>query len=632
MIIATAGHVDHGKTALVAALTGIDTDRLAEEKQRGLTIDLGFAYTDTKSGGRLGFIDVPGHIRFISNMLAGVAAIDQALLVVALDDGVMPQTVEHLEILNLLGINQGIIALTKTDRCDLARVASVTSQVKQLVAGSFLDQADIYPVSAVTGEGIAQLRIALEAASDETGTDKSQVDAACFRLAIDRSFNIKGTGLVVTGSVFSGRVSKGDAVYLMPGDISLRVRGLHTQNQPATSAQVGDRCAVNITGNQLKPADIHRGNWLSTNPGEPTKRVDVMLSLAKSEQKPVSHWTPVHLHAAANHVTARLAILESGKLGPGEMGLVQLVLDASINLCTGDRVIVRNQSAERTLGGGIVIDPWSPKRGRARPERIAYLHDLALAISQTSATKCLHTMLKHFDTGISMQRLAGMFNLRKDALSRILGTLPVLQLEDGGILLRAHLLNHYHWLETKLSAWHESHPDKPGLAVNQIHQTFARHWSSGLLRYVVTQMLKQHRLTQEGNLLRHPEHRLHLSNTETALWQKIESLLQVSPTKPPVLHDLAAQCSIQPRLLEKTLQRVAQLGLVVHPVKNRYFLPAALEELQSLVDKTAKPDGSFTVQQFRDASGIGRNLSIEILEHFDRQGITRRIGDRRELL
>ena len=346
---------------------------MPKKKQRGLTIDLGFAYiksTAIKSTASLGFVDVPGHSRFISNMLAGVPAIEHALLVVALDDGVMPQTIEHLEILQLLNIGQGSIVLTKTDRTDPSRLAQVRHQLKQLVAGTFLQQADIYPVSALSGEGIEPLRLALEAAAEALDVQQHRgeqhLEKGCFRLAIDRSFTIKGTGLVVTGSVFSGSVQQGDKVYLMPEKLALRVRGIHTQDQPATSARAGDRAALNITGNALKSTQIHRGNWLTTNLSAATDRVDALLRLTTSEQKPLAHWTPVHLHAAANHVTARLAMLESGHLAPGERGLVQLQLDAPINLCTGDRLIVRDQSAARTLGGGIVLDPWSPKRGRAK--------------------------------------------------------------------------------------------------------------------------------------------------------------------------------------------------------------------------------------------------------------------------
>ena len=249
MIVATAGHVDHGKTSLVQLLTGVDTDRLKEEKQRGLTIDLGFAYTDTETGGRLGFVDVPGHIRFINNMLAGVSAIDLALLVVAADDGVMPQTVEHLDVLQLLGIQRGIIAVTKIDRVEAHRVDEVIGELEVLTASTFLAGADVYPVSSLSGEGVDTLKLALDIAAEETARRAAD---GLFRLAIDRRFSVHGSGIVVTGSVFAGNVSIGDNLILMPQGTPVRVRGLHTQNQSAESATAGDRCAVNLTGNRLE--------------------------------------------------------------------------------------------------------------------------------------------------------------------------------------------------------------------------------------------------------------------------------------------------------------------------------------------------------------------------------------------
>ena len=376
MIIATAGHVDHGKTSLVNALTGIDTDRLKEEKQRGLTIDLGFAYSDAESGERLGFVDVPGHTKFINNMLAGVSAIDCALLVIAADDGVMPQTLEHLEILNLLGIDHGLIALTKIDRCDELQISRTLEQISKVVSRTFLKDAEIYPVSATTNEGMETLQIALELTADEIEHRKQNGQ---FRLAIDRRFSIKGSGVVVTGSVFSGSISVGDELFLMPQEIPVRIRGLHTQNQEAEMAIAGDRCAVNISGQGLELELIHRGNWLTTNPAVATARVDVELAISPSETRPFSHWTPVHIHSAANHVTGRVALLETTdttRIAPGAEGLAQLVFDPPINLCFGDRIVIRDQAATRTIGGGKVINTTSPKRGRAKPERIEQLRQL----------------------------------------------------------------------------------------------------------------------------------------------------------------------------------------------------------------------------------------------------------------
>lgn len=630
MIIATAGHVDHGKTSLVNALTGVDTDRLEEEKKRGLTIDLGFAYTNTESGERLGFVDVPGHIRFINNMLAGVSAIDFALLVIAADDGVMPQTREHLDILDLLGIPEGIIALTKTDRCDEAQIAATIDGINEAVTGTFLEGADIYPVSSTTGEGIDTLQLALDIAA----TDRQQrSDAGQFRLAIDRRFSVKGAGMVVTGSVFSGGVSIGDEILLMPQNVPVRVRGLHTQNEETTSAVAGDRCAVNITSNQLELDDISRGNWLTTNRSKPSNRVDIRLQVLRSELRPLTHWTPVHIHTAANHVSGRIALLAPTRLAPGETGLAQLVFEPPINVCVGDRIVIRDQAALRTIGGGTVISPYSPKRGRARPQR---LETLAL-IDPVRADESIYALLEHAATGIASDELTQTFNL-SDAHAAGLFDYPDL-LHPGadtpnapGALL-IHQDRFQQCLQTLgelLDQWHEKNPGKAGLPHNQI-KALVRTWPDVLVSQLIDQLLANAELERNGNLLKRPGHGVQLDQKEMKVWEAVLPLLQADLIKPPVLHDLAASVGEDPKQLEKILKQVIKTGQLVRPVKNRFFLVEAIDELKQWLHQVAAETGSFTVQDYRDATGIGRNLCIELLEYFDRQGITRRVGDARSL-
>ena len=350
MIIATAGHIDHGKTALVKALTGIDTDRLPEEKKRGMSIDLGFAYHPLSSGQVLGFVDVPGHERFIRNMLAGVTGIDYALLIVAADDGPMPQTEEHLAILDLLGVRDGVIALTKIDRVDAARLEEVTTEIEVLIAGSGLEGADIMPVSAINGTGVDDLRVHLETMTDLIGDREGE---GHFRLAIDRCFSVQGAGLVVTGGVFSGKVNVGDHLTLSPQGIDVRVRGIHAQNKESEAGVSGQRCALNITGADLKSTEVHRGGWLVANDiHAPVARFDARLRVLKSEARPLRHWTPVHVHLGAAELPGRIAVLGEKSIAPGSSGLVQVVLDRRIGVLKGDGFILRDQSAQRTIAGG----------------------------------------------------------------------------------------------------------------------------------------------------------------------------------------------------------------------------------------------------------------------------------------
>ena len=627
MIIATAGHVDHGKTSLVNALTGIDTDRLKEEKQRGLTIDLGFAYSDAESGERLGFVDVPGHTKFISNMLAGVSAIDCALLVVAADDGVMPQTLEHLEILNLLGIDYGLIALTKIDRCDEEQISRTLEQINEVVSRTFLKDAEIYPVSSTTNEGVETLQVALELTADGIGHRRQNGQ---FRLAIDRRFSIKGSGVVVTGSVFSGKISVGDELFLMPQFIPVRIRGLHTQNQKAASAIAGDRCAVNISGQGLELEHIHRGNWLTTNSALATSRVDIEIAISHSETRPLSHWTPVHIHSAASHVTGRVALLEttdSTKIAPGQKGLAQLVFDPPINLCFGDRVIIRDQAATRTIGGGKVINTTSPKRGRAKPERIKQLRQL----NPSSIDASLSALIQGELYGVELKTLREKFNLTDTELASYLDTSGFDTVSNQLVISKNRLEAVKDGLIEKLEDWHKKNPSKSGLPRNKIRQML-KSWHQGLFDRIIDGLIISEELLQDGNLIQRPGYGVQLNNKEMSTWEAVIPHLQLELLKPPVLHELASAVSLEPKQLEKILNQVVKTGSLVRPVKNRFFLPEAMPQLMAAMSRAADDKQQFTVQQYRDQTGIGRNLSIEILEYFDRQGVTRRVGDVRQIM
>ena len=358
MIVGTAGHVDHGKTALVHALTGVDTDRLKEEKERGITIDLGFAYLPAPDGAILGFVDVPGHEKFVHNMLAGAGGIDFVLLVVAADDGVMPQTREHLAIVDLLGVNRGIVALTKVDLVSADRREAVAAEVLQSIEGTGLAGSEIVPASTVSGEGIDALRMRL---FDAGQTIERRAASGRFRLAVDRSFSLTGIGTVVTGTVLSGAVSVGDEVKISPSGTSARVRSIHAQNRPVNRGQGGERCALNLAGDGIAKDAVRRGDMvLDPELHAPTDRIDASLRVLRSELKPIPQWMPVRLHHASAEVGARVALLSDGPIIPGEEARVQLVLDRPIAAAAGDRFVLRDTSAQRTIGGGRFLDLRGP--------------------------------------------------------------------------------------------------------------------------------------------------------------------------------------------------------------------------------------------------------------------------------
>ncbi len=414
MIVATAGNIDHGKTTLVRTLTGVDTDRLPEEKARGISIDLGFAYWQTPGDHlTVGFVDVPGHERFVRNMLAGVCGIDYVVLVVAADDGVMPQTVEHLNIVELLSVNRGVALITKTDRVALERVAEVAASVKELLASTGLSAIDVLPVSAVSGAGVEPLRKALADAARNLRRAGQQ--GRQFRFAVDRVFSVAGSGTVVTGTVFAGAVSAGDRMMLSPAGIEVRVRGIQKDGKAADRAVAGERCALNLAG--VEVAGASRGDWvLAPALHTPAQRIDVRLHLLQSEARALRHWTPVHLHHGAADVTARIVIRRGAEIRPGESAPAQLLLDKPLAALNGDRFIVRDQSALRTMGGGVIVDPYAPVRRRDPDLRTAQL----AALENSDPGAALAALLAGSPGGVDLSWFARIRNLDQPYLAELL--------------------------------------------------------------------------------------------------------------------------------------------------------------------------------------------------------------------
>src|SRR2546428_749680 len=405
MIIGTAGHIDHGKTALIKALTGMDADRLPEEKARGITIDLGYAVYPLPHGAVLGFIDVPGHERFVHNMLAGATGIDFVLLVVAADDGVMPQTREHLEIIDLLGVKGGAVALTKIDRVEPARVASARAEVEALLRGTALAGSPVIALSSMTGDGVPALRAHLEAMA--ASPPPAGAADGCFRLAVDRCFTISGSGTVVTGTVFSGSVAVGDHLLVSPSGWEVRVRSIHAQNRAAERGVAGQRCALSLVGVEKK--DIARGDWvLESAAHAPTARFDASLTLPPSAARALRHWTPVHVHLGAAEVMGRVSLLQATGIEPGGSGRAQIVLDRPIGALHGDRFILRDQSAQQTLAGGIVLDPFAPARKVRTPARLAVL----AALDRPTTLDVLQQLLSVTPAGGGVAWFSRRFYLR----------------------------------------------------------------------------------------------------------------------------------------------------------------------------------------------------------------------------
>lgn len=603
MIFATAGHVDHGKTSLVKALTNIDTDRLKEEKARGLTIDLGFAYTE-QNGHKLGFVDVPGHARFISNMLAGVSSIDHALLIVAADDGPMPQTIEHLAILQLLGIRDLSVVITKVDRVSAEHLSDTRNKINALLANSFYPDPNLFETSTQTGLGVDSLSEYLFSLRSKRATNKEQF----FRLAIDRKFAVKGAGIVVTGSVFSGEVEVGAELLLMPGDKKVRVRGLHRQDTEADIAYTGDRCALNIAGD-VALDDIQRGHWLTSNPGLPVSaRIDVEVRLLPEETERLRTGAPMHVHLGAQHTQGRLFFLDRRHLSPGEKTLAQLKLNTAISSCAGDKLVLRDQSAQRTLGGGIVIDPVSVARGRSKPARQAFLEGLA-----NNGEPDLASLLKHCPTGLDLKAFYFGQNIKPVQLDYPADNKGFVHHPDSVKLATAAAMNLI-----------------KDTAIGKQALAKSLNLAMPLLDLALQQLIRDEKIEQAQGKFTLAKQRPELSKPAATLWAKVSPILMNDPMQPPVISELAKKVNLPPAALEKLLGECISQGLLVKPVKNRFFLVDAMAKLRALASQVASDNGGeFTVIQFRDASGMGRNLCIELLEHLDNKGFTKRLGDTR---
>ena len=634
MIVGTAGHIDHGKTSLVKALTGVDADRLKEEKARGITIDLGFAYQPLPSGDVLGFIDVPGHEKFIHNMLAGATGIDHVLLVVAADDGPMPQTVEHLAILDLLGLDRGVVALTKVDRVDVQRREAATAEVRALLAGRAQADFPIVAVSSVSGEGVAELRAHLYAAASSAASSvAARRGDGPFRLAIDRSFTLDGIGTVVTGTVFDGTVNVGDRLTISPLGVEVRVRGLHAQNRKADRASPGQRCALNIAAPQLDRRDIARGQWLLTSKlHAPTQRIDARLALLPGEARVLRHWTPVHVHLGAVEVNGRIALLRDAPLQPGESALVQLVLDQPVGALHGDRFIVRDQSARRTLGGGRVLDPFAPERGCRKPQRF----ELLAALEADTPQAALDRLLPCSPAGVDLGWFARLYQLDDAALAPLLDASAAKLLRGGG---ESRAFSPAHWQQiaeqalTALARYHERQPDSAGANLQELRSLMPQRPALATVASALDTALLEQRVLRVGARYQLGGHQVSLSPAEQQLWERSRPLLDAAGLAPPQVPELARDLHVDEDALRSLFCRLARMGQLHRVRREVFFLPHTVAHLAAQTEALASTQarGVVTVGPFRETTGLHRNLGIPMLEFFDRSGFTMRLRDGRRV-
>jgi selenocysteine-specific elongation factor len=634
-VIGTAGHVDHGKSKLVEALTGIDPDRLKEEKEREMTIDLGFAWFTLPSGEPVGIVDVPGHRDFIENMLAGVGGIDAALFVVAADEGVMPQTREHLAILDLLGVKNGVVALTKTDLVeDEEWLELVQIDVAELLEGTVLADAPIVPVSAKTGQGLQTLVKELDRLLENA---PPRSDLGRPRLPIDRVFTIAGFGTVVTGTLIDGHLQVGQEVEILPQGLKARVRGLQTHKQKIERAVPGSRVAINLTG--VSKDEVRRGDVV-TIPGwlKPTTLIDVHLRYLASASRPLRHNVPLKFFSGSAEVMAKARLLDSEAIPPGGEGWVQLRLAQPVALVRGDRFIVRQPSPAATVGGGEVIDPHPRRRHRRfRPEVIARLKTLAQGSPAEVLLQSLETS-QPCQTRELIERSGLAMEEASYALQELLDDQQVLLLDSRIekiphtqylIASNPYLISAAGWerlsdkLTIALQDYHQRHPLRQGIPREELKSQLRL--STKLLNEVVSRAVSENKLVDEGATLRLPEHRVKFTSDQERQVQKLLAAFRKSPYTPPSVADSEAMVGTE------VLNALIQQGKLVQISGDVLFLRETYEEMVERVIEHIKGEGAITVAQVRDMFAASRKYALALMEHLDECKVTKRVGDERIL-
>jgi selenocysteine-specific elongation factor len=623
-VLGTAGHIDHGKSAIVKALTGTDPDRLKEEQERGMTTDLGFAFL----GDEITIIDVPGHERFVRHMLAGASTIDMVMLVVAADDGVMPQTREHFEICRLLGIKKGLIVINKIDLVEPEIVEIVKEDVKELVRGSFLENAPVKEVSARTGKGIDELK---QAILELTKVVEQKPDRGVFRMPIDRCFTIKGFGLVVAGTVLSGSCRVGDRLEILPEGMSVRVRGIQRHNRAVESAGVGERAALNLQGVQLE--QVHRGQILAT-PGyyQPTSFIQATLYLLKDAPLVLKNMTRVHLHIGTAEVMCRVCLLDKKELNPGEEGLVQLRTEEPVVCDWNDRFVLRHFSPPATIGGGVVLETGGTKLRRFDELTIKRLYQLR---SGEKGTVLEQFLLK---SGFDIKTLSGSARAlaitEEDAerMSELLiqtGKLEILDHDGKKYLLHKEV---YHSAANNvlsvLSEFHRQNPLRMGIKQSELRMK-AGNLPPALFELVLSRLKQSGAIVIEGEKVRAPDHTIQLKPEEQAVFDRVAELLKQAGWTPPTPDELFS--GVDRKLAEKVKIALIESGTVVDIGDGIFMHARAVAEAKNILLKIMAEKKELAATDFRQALGTTRKFAIPLLNYFDSIGLTQRRGDVRVL-
>ena len=632
VVVGTAGHIDHGKTALVKALTGTDTDRLPEEKKRGITIDLGFAEME-HGGVHFGFVDVPGHERFVKNMLAGASGVDVVLLAVAADEGVMPQTREHFEICRLLGVRTGIVAVTKADLADEETIDIVKAEIADVVEGSFLETADVIPVSIRTGIGLEALKDGLARAAEKV-PDRN--DRLVSRLPVDRVFTKKGFGTVVTGTLASGSPAEGGELDLLPEGRVVRIRSIQSHGRSVKKAVSGNRTAINLAG--LDHTEVSRGMLLAEKGVfRPTQAFDARIEVLSNTEKPVRSRQRVRVHVGSAELLARLAVLnDTGEIDPGKSGFVQFRFESPVTAIFGDRFIVRSYSPQVTIAGGTVLDSFPD---RHRKKNIAHVIHFLKTLSGSAEDPA--ELLKNFVAGsglngIDFAELRARTGWNENVLNTAIGSNRDRVISaDGYLIARTELDSMKAAIGKRIDAFHSREPLSAGLRLETLRKTALLGIPDPLIRIAIEELIKEKTISVDGDLVRLAERKHQLKPEESKAKDHFAKVFAAARLEPPKIGDvLSGINTLVPAKARQVFQILLDEGSIKKVSEDFYFSASALIELQERLKVFAgdSADRTIDVAKFKELSGVSRKYAIPLLEYFDREKITVRSGDKRIIL
>lgn len=629
-VLGTAGHVDHGKTALIKALTGIDTDRLKEEKQRGITIELGFASLTLPSGQTLGIVDVPGHEKFIKNMVSGAAGIDLVMLVIAADEGIMPQTKEHLHICSLLGISRGIVVLTKIDLVEQEWLNLVQSEITDFLKGTFLAGAPVIPVSAVKEEGLAAL---IEALDLTTGNLAEKTDDGIFRLPVDRVFTMKGFGTVVTGTLVSDQIKVGEEIQILPGNIAARIRGIQVHNQSVEQAWAGQRTAINIQG--IEKSAINRGDVLvRPNTVWPTQRLDVLVEYLASNTRNLKNRALVRLHTGTSEIISRIILLENDELAPGQKTSAQIILSAKDVVVSGDHFVLRSYSPITTIGGGQIIDPLPRKHKRFSSKIIEELN----VLQRGSLQEKIPVILERAGfTGINLHRLAFRLGIKaktlKDSLENLFSGKKAFLLDhEDATVISADFFNQLEETIIKtITEYHKKNPLKEGISKEELKVSLQHDISPKLFNMVLNSLNKKGVIVSDKENVRLARHQVELAGDLDSLRQEILGIYKEAGLTPSSLNEVMTKFSNRKANAQSIISLMLKDGDLIKINEELCFSRESLENLQNDYTKMLIKDGKATPASFKELTGLSRKYIIPLMEYFDMSKLTVRVGDHRVL-